>query len=292
LDHPLSLPKLDVPFLLRQYGLHPNKSLGQNFLVDDTALQQVISAADISSEDVVLEIGPGLGNLTRQLAVCSRYVVAVEIDSSLIPALNQVVGEYSNVRVIEGDILALDLSGLVSQSDYLVVANIPYYITSALIRHLLEAIPPPTRLVLTIQEQVAERICAGPGDMSLLALSVQVYGQPAIVARIPASAFYPPPNVNSAVLRIDRFASPLIPSDHLDVFFQLTRAGFSQKRKTMRNSLAGGLHLPTSSTESLLKEAHIDPMRRAESLNLNEWHHLTDLYSARTSPGKCYLSPP
>jgi 16S rRNA (adenine1518-N6/adenine1519-N6)-dimethyltransferase len=281
----LSLPELDVPRLLRQYGLHPNKSLGQNFLVDETALQQVISAADVSLQDVVLEIGPGLGSLTRQLAVCSRFVVAVEIDTSLIPALNQVVGQYSNVRVVVGDILTLDLARLVSQSDYLVVANIPYYITSALIRHLLEADSPSTRLVLTIQEQVAERICATPGDMSLLALSVQVYGQPAIVAHIPASAFYPPPNVNSAVLRIDRFSSPLIPSDHLEVFFQLTRAGFSQKRKTLRNSLAAGLHLPLSSIESLLKEAHIDPMRRAETLSLNEWHLLTDHYSAQGSPG-------
>jgi 16S rRNA (adenine1518-N6/adenine1519-N6)-dimethyltransferase len=189
------------------------------------------------------------------------------------------------VHVIEGDILTLDPSELASQDDYLVVANIPYYITSALIRHLLEASLPPTRLVLTIQEQVAERICAAPGNMSLLALSVQVYGQPAIVTLIPASAFYPPPNVNSAVLRIDRFTTPLIPADRLDVFFQLIKAGFSQKRKTLRNSLAGGLQMKPSSVEFLLKEAHIDPMRRAETLSLPEWREVTDLYCDRVIAG-------
>jgi 16S rRNA (adenine1518-N6/adenine1519-N6)-dimethyltransferase len=274
----LSLPNLDVPRLLRQYGLHPDKSLGQNFLLDETALQQIISTADVSSQDVVLEIGAGLGSLTRHLAIFTRSVVAVEVDASLIPALTQVVGQYSNVKVIQGDILALDPSRLVGQSDYLVVANIPYYITSTLIRHLLEANTPPIRLVLTIQEQVAERICAAPGEMSLLALSVQIYGQPVIVARIPAGAFYPPPNVNSAVLRIDRYNSPLIPADHLDVFFQLSKAGFSQKRKTLRNALAAGLHLPPVVVEDLLRKAHIDPMRRAETLSLPEWRQLTALY--------------
>jgi 16S rRNA (adenine1518-N6/adenine1519-N6)-dimethyltransferase len=279
----LNLPQLDVPHLLHQYGLHPDKSLGQNFLVDENALQQVIAAAEVTMQDVVLEIGAGLGSLTRHLAVCARWVVAVEVDSGLIPALTQVVGQYSNVRVVKGDILALDPSQLVSRSDYLVVANIPYYITSALIRHLLEANIPPKRLVLTIQEQVAERICAAPGDMSLLALSVQVYGQPAIVAHIPAGAFYPPPNVNSAVLLIDRFTSPLIPSDHLNVFFQLTRAGFSQKRKTMRNALAAGLHLPPAEVEQLLIKAQVDPMRRAETLSIPEWRQLTALYLAQGS---------
>ncbi len=279
----MNLPQLDVPRLLHQYGLHPHKSLGQNFLVDDHALYQVLDAADLTSHDVVLEIGAGLGSLTRQLAVHANSVIAVELDSTLIPALTQVVGQSTNVHIVEGDILALDPSTLVSQSDYIVVANIPYYITSALIRHLLEASLPPSRLVLTIQEQVAERICASPGDMSLLALSVQVYGRPTIVAHIPAGAFYPPPNVNSAVIRIDRFTSPLIPSDHLDVFFQLTKAGFSQKRKTLRNALAGGLHLPPSAVEALLIKAHVDPMRRAETLSLPEWHQLAVIYKAQGS---------
>ncbi len=208
MDHPLSLPALDVARLLHQFDLHPRKSLGQNFLVDEAALQKVIAAAEITDRDVILEVGPGLGSLTRLLALAARQVVAVEIDANLIPALKSVVAGFSNVEVIQGDILAYDPTELVSGSEFLVVANIPYYITSALIRHLLEGKLQPRRLVLTVQREVAERICAGQGDLSLLALSVQVYGHPAIITRIPIGAFYPPPRVDSAVIRIDLFASP------------------------------------------------------------------------------------
>jgi 16S rRNA (adenine1518-N6/adenine1519-N6)-dimethyltransferase len=283
-DHPLNLPELDVPRLLHQYGLHPHKSLGQNFLMDESALQKVVAAAQVSSQDIILEIGAGLGSLTRQLAVMAHRVVAVEVDSSLIPALEQVVSQYSNVQVVEGDILALDPVQLVSQSPYLVVANIPYYITSALIRHLLESSLPPRRLVLTVQQEVARRICAMPGDMSLLALSVQVYGHPEIIAYIPPGAFYPPPRVDSAIIRIDLLPTPLIPTDQLDTFFKLLKAGFSQKRKTLRNSLAAGLRLSPAAAESMLKDAHIDPMRRAETLSLTEWHMLTDVFSTQYKP--------
>jgi 16S rRNA (adenine1518-N6/adenine1519-N6)-dimethyltransferase len=279
----LNLPYLDIPRLLHQYRLNPDKSLGQNFLVDETALQNVIQAASVTSQDDVLEIGPGLGSLTRYLAIYAHTVIAVEVDPALIPVLNQVVGQFPNVRVIQGDILALDPVQLVTQTEYLVVANIPYYITSALIRHLLEASLPPQRLVLTIQQEVARRICAEPGDMSLLALSVQVYGHPQIMAYIPAGAFYPPPNVDSSIIRIDRYPSPLIPSDELEVFFQLIKAGFSQKRKTLRNALAGGLHLSPPAVEAMLKSALIDPMRRAESLSLSEWHLLTTVFGAQFS---------
>jgi len=282
----VNLSNLDIPQLLRQHGLRPDKSLGQNFLLDETALNQVIEAAGVTPQDVVLEIGPGLGNLTRLLAVNACKVVAVEVDPGLIPVLNQVIGPYSNVQVVEGDILTLDPDELVSQSEYLVVANIPYYITSALIRHLLEASSPPRRLVLTVQREVARRICATPGDMSLLALSVQVYGHPKIIAHIPANAFYPPPKVDSTILRIDRFPSPAIPVDELEVFFQLIKAGFSQKRKTLRNALAGGLHLSPSTVESMLRSAQIDPMRRAETLSLPEWHCLTQVFNAQFSPIK------
>ena len=280
----MNLPGLDIPHLLHQFGLRPDKSLGQNFLVDESALHQVVEAAQVTPQDVVLEIGAGLGSLTRHLAARAQKVIAVEVDSSLIPALKQVVYQFPNVQVIEGDILALDPLYLVSQSQYLVVANIPYYITSALIRHLLEADLPPRRLVLTIQQEVAKRICALPGDMSLLALSVQVYGRPKIVAYIPAVDFYPPPKVDSAIIRIDLFPSPLIPSNELDVFFRLIKAGFSQKRKTLRNSLSGGLHLSPSAVEVLLMEADINPMRRAETLSLSEWHHLTGVFSTQFSP--------
>ncbi len=274
----LSLPELDVPRLLRQYGLHPNKTLGQNFLLDESVLRKVVEAADITPQDVVLEVGPGLGSLTRQLAQYARLVVAVEIDLDLVPALVEVLRPFSNVNLIRGDILSLNLAKLVTQPDYLVVANIPYNITSALLRHLLEANTPPRRLVLTIQQEVAERICASPGEMSILSLSVQVYGQPEITSLIPAAAFYPPPQVDSAIMRVERYPAPLIPSAQLDVFFRLVKAGFSQKRKTLRNALSAGLHLSPKSAQALLQSAQIDPMRRAESLSLDEWHLLTEQY--------------
>jgi 16S rRNA (adenine1518-N6/adenine1519-N6)-dimethyltransferase len=283
-DHPLNLPELDVPRLLRQYGLRPDKSLGQNFLLDESDLLRVVDAAQVSSQDVVLEIGSGLGSLTRYLANYARTVITVELDADLIPLLTQVVGQYPNVRVVEGDILRMDPAQLVSEQAYLVVANIPYYITSALIRHLLEARIPPQRLILTVQLEVAKRICARPGDMSLLALSVQVYGHPEIIGHIPASSFYPPPKVDSSVLRIDLYPTHLIPTAQLDMFFQLIKAGFSQKRKTLRNALSGGIHLPPSEVESILIQADIDPMRRAETLDLPEWHRLTTIFGSYTTP--------
>jgi 16S rRNA (adenine1518-N6/adenine1519-N6)-dimethyltransferase len=262
--------------------LHPNKSLGQNFLLDEYALHRVVEAAQINSEAVVLEIGAGVGSLTRHLANSAKSVVAIELDSKLIPPLKQVVSQYQNVQVVEGDILALDPVQLASHEAYLVIANIPYYITSALIRHLLEARIPPQRLILTLQREVAMRICALPGDMSLLALSVQVYGHPEIVAQIPSSSFYPPPKVDSAVLRIDLYPAPLIPASDLGAFFQLIKAGFSQKRKTLRNSLSGGLHLPPSTIETILLTANIDPMRRAETLDMAEWSQLTRIYKGQS----------
>ena len=270
----MNLPQLDVPGLLRQYGLHPEKSLGQNFLVDESALRQVVNAAELSPKDIVLEIGSGLGSLTRHLALIAQFVVAVELDHNLISPLMQVISPYPNVQVVEGDILALNPVQLVSQNEYAVVANIPYYITSALIRHLLEARIPPKRLVLTVQQEVARRICAQPGEMSFLSLSVQIYGLPKIIAHIPAGAFYPPPKVDSMILRIDLFPSPLIPIPQLDFFFQLIKAGFSQKRKTLRNALSAGLRLPPPKVALILLEAGIDPKRRAETLEISEWRKL------------------
>jgi len=270
----------EVTSLLRRYGLRPRKGLGQNFLVDEAALERVVGAAEIQPEQTVLEIGPGLGGLTRLLAEQARQVVCVELDPALIPPLQEVLQPYHNVRIVQGDILDLDPSALIiaeqsgCASDYLVVANIPYYITSALMRHLLETRCPPERLVLTLQREVAERICAAAGDMSLLALSVQVYGEPEIHAHIPAGAFYPPPKVDSAVIRVTLRPESLIPKTQIPLFFRLAKAGFSQKRKTLRNALAGGMHWSSAEAAQRLVQAGIDPMRRAETLELAEWRAL------------------
>ena len=270
----ISLPPLDIPALLKQFGLRPRKGLGQNFLQDDRALREIVASAAIKPTDDILEIGPGLGNLTRYLALAAHSLTAVELDQALFPALKTVVAPYKNVRLVQGDILKLIPANLMKSPDYLVVANIPYYITSAVLRHLLESGGHPRRLVLTVQEQVAERICAKAGKMSLLSLSVQVYGTPSIVAYIPAEAFYPAPKVDSAVLRVEILSEPLIPMPLLDTFFTLIKAGFSQKRKTLRNSLSGGLGIAPAGAEKMLAAAGLDPMRRAETLSLEEWNRL------------------
>ena len=272
-----SLPPLSVVQLLHEYDLTPKKGLGQNFLVDETALGRIAAAAASTPNSAVMEIVPGLGSLTRHLASQARRLVAVELDQRFLPVLQKVLAPWNNVTIVHGDILTQRPDTLMGEAGYLVVANIPYYITSAVIRHLLESTYKPQRIVLTIQEEVARRVCAEPGDLSLLALSVQVYGHPKLAARIPAGAFYPPPKVNSAALRIDLYDEPRIPAPLLDSFFRLAKAGFSQKRKTLRNSLSGGMRWSTDQTEILLNQAGIDPQRRAQTLTLDEWGRLCEV---------------
>lgn len=262
--------------LLKRYNLHPSKGLGQNFLVDEGAQKKVAAAAEIRPGDTVLEVGAGLGNLTRHLAEAAARVVAVELDDALIPVLANVLEPYPNVEVIEGDILEIDLGEVFPEAGYLVVANIPYYITSAILRHVLEAPQSPARLVLTVQKEVAARICAGPGALSRLALSVQVYGHPEVAAKIPAGAFYPAPKVDSAVVRVDLYPEPRVPRANLDLFFRLTKAGFSQKRKMLRNALPAGMGWPKERAEALLVAAGIDPGRRAQTLSMEEWGRLVE----------------
>jgi 16S rRNA (adenine1518-N6/adenine1519-N6)-dimethyltransferase len=267
---------INISALMQQYQLKPKKDLGQNFLVDPGALQRIVEVADVDQESTVLEIGAGLGHLTRHLAASAGQVTAVELDQELIPPLEQVLEPYPNVRIIQGDILSLDPAELVNQDRYLVVANIPYYITSKIIRKLLEADLKPLRLVLTVQYEVAKRICAVAGEMSILALSVQLYGEPYLTGRIPASAFHPPPKVDSASIRVDVYPRPLLPPEQTDHFFRLIKSGFIHKRKTLRNSMSAGLGWKKDRTEALLESAGIDPGRRAETLSLPEWLKITE----------------
>lgn len=274
------IPPLNAAAVLKRYGLRADKSLGQNFLQDSIALEKIVSAAQINSSDTVLEIGPGLGSLTRYLAISAKQVVAVELDLRLIPPLETILSPYQNVRIVHGDILDISPGELINEKNYIVVANIPYYITSAVIRHLLESEVKPRRVVLTIQKEVADRICAQPGDMSLLALSVQVYGQPHIATRIPADAFFPAPKVDSAVLCVEIYAKPKVRQELLETFFKLTKAGFSQKRKMVRNSLSAGLHISPTDAATLLTRAGIDPQRRAETLSIEEWEKLCEIINS------------
>ena len=281
---PTTIPALNTAAILQEYGLRPKKKWGQNFLQDPNILDKIVRIAEIGTEDTVLEIGAGLGSLTRHLAASAKEVVAVEIDAWIIPALNASLSGYTNTMVVKGDMLQIAPSEIINAPEYLVVANIPYYITSALLRHLLENKPRPRRMVLTIQKEVAKRICVQEGKkMSLLALSVQVYGEPKIATNIPAGAFYPPPKIDSAIIRIDLYDEPRIPSPLLDDFFRLAKAGFSQKRKTLRNALAGGLQISTKQSETLLRAAEIDQGRRAETLNLSEWGKLSKKWSEGNS---------
>ena len=263
----------EVHDLLARFNLRARKSLGQNFLIDDAALDRIVAAADLDAADWVLEIGPGLGTLTRRLAQAAGRVVAVEIDQGLMPALRYALAAHSNVELIHGDILQLDPAALITgrPAGYKVVANLPYYITSAVIRHLLEASLRPARLILSLQLEVARRLVAGPGDLSLLAISVQFYGSPALVTRINAGSFYPAPRVDSAVIRIDVHPQPPVDVRDVDRFFAVVKAGFGQKRKQIHNALKAGLALPAETIGAALGQAHIDPKRRAETLTLQEW---------------------
>jgi 16S rRNA (adenine1518-N6/adenine1519-N6)-dimethyltransferase len=235
-----------------------------------------VEFAGLTNDDVVLEIGAGLGSLTRLLAEAAKHVVAVEIDRKFIP----IMARFTNTEIIQGDILELNPVDLMGKTNYKVVANIPYFITSAIIRHLLTSEVKPSRLVLTMQNEVAQRICAEPGDLSLLALSVQVFGKPTIGAVIPASAFYPPPKVDSATLRVDIYNQPFMNPRQLELFFTLAKIGFSQKRKMMRNTISAGLHWTGAQAEELLKGAGIDPTRRAQTLDLVEWRTLVSEYES------------
>ena len=265
------------------------KSLGQNFLQDRTYLDRIVAAAELTPDDVVLEIGPGQGVLTRELAARAAGVVAVELDDRLITPLRAMFAtQLDRVQIVHGDILEMDpvtlvdelagqLPGRLSGDDaipaYKVVANLPYYITSAALRQLLEARRPPTRAVLLVQWEVAQRICAQPGDMSLLAVSVQYYARPELVQRVPAGAFRPIPQVDSAILRLDVYPQPAV-AVAPEPFFTVVRAGFGQKRKQLLNSLSAGLGRPKPEIAAALACAAVDSMRRAETLSLGEWESL------------------
>ena len=257
--------------LLETYGIDPKKSLGQNFLHDPNALQRIVAAATLTPDSIVLEVGPGTGALTQVLAPQAKQVVAVETDERMIPILEETLAEFDNVTIYHADILETSIAELVGDAAYCVVANLPYYITSAILRHLLEADHKPTHLVLTVQQEVADRIVAPPGDLSLLAVSVRFYGEAHIVTRIGSAAFWPRPDVASAVLRVDVHPKPVVEVPSEAIFFQVVRSGFGQKRKQLRNSLSAGLRCSPVQATEILTTAGIDPMRRAETLTLEEW---------------------
>jgi 16S rRNA (adenine1518-N6/adenine1519-N6)-dimethyltransferase len=271
---------MDVMAVLKRYGIRPSKALGQSFLVDRDVLRRIVTASQLTPEDVVLEVGPGLGQLTEALARAVSAVIAVELDERMLAVLAQELTQLTNVHIVAGDLLTVDPPAVIRQAlqcapdaplAYKVVANLPYYITSTAIRHLLSADPRPLALTLMVQREVAERIVALPGALSLLALGVQVYGDPEIVLRVPARAFYPSPQVDSAVLRVQTLAQPRVPECELPRFFQVAQAGFRQKRKQLHNSLVHNLHLTTEVVRQALEMSGIAPERRPQTLSIAEW---------------------
>lgn len=251
----------------------PNKSLGQHWLHDRLVLEHIADCADIASSDTVLEIGPGLGTLTSELLRRAHSVIAVEFDADLAKKLpGQFPGK--NLTVHHEDILQFDLSVL--PEGYKVVANVPYYITSKIVQKLMTADNKPSTSVLLVQKEVAERIAAKPGDMSILAISAQVYAEASLGDVVPAELFTPPPKVDSQVVILKTLHEPLVSPEEERAFFRLVKAGFSAKRKKLRSSLSGGLGISKSDAEALLERAAISPDARAEDLSIENWTNLRE----------------
>lgn len=257
--------------LLYAHSMRPNKSFGQNFLIDRSVLQRIVEAAELEATDQVLEVGAGTGVLTRELAKKARRVVAVELERGMLALLAETTCNYPNVELIARNLLFLDPVEVFGQAAYKLVANLPYYITAPTFRHFLESDNAPRLLVVMVQYEVAQRIVAEPGDLSLLGVSVQFYGRPRIVARVHAQAFYPAPKVDSAILRVEVSPqAPLTPRER-DSFFRVVHAGFSERRKQLHNALTRGLHSKNEDVRAWLAAANIDASRRAETLSIDEW---------------------
>jgi 16S rRNA (adenine1518-N6/adenine1519-N6)-dimethyltransferase len=273
--------------LLRKFDIKAKKGLGQNFLVDDGVLETILQAADLSPRDTVIEVGPGLGLMTAALAERAGWVIAIELDNRLAEILQENI-HRDNIVIINQDVLGTDPAQLLlgrapgfpaAFNSYKVVANLPYYITQPVIRHFLEAPVKPQTMVIMVQKEVAGVITAEAGQRSVLSIAVQFYGKPTIVANVPAAAFFPAPDVDSAIVKIDVYPEPPVDVDNVDGFFKLVRAGFSAARKQVINSLSHGLGLPKPAVHQLLSKAGIDPVRRAETFTLEEWATLWRLFS-------------
>lgn len=270
----LTVSAVSVTASPKPVATRPRKALGQHFLVDAGILNRITAAAELTPEDVVLEIGPGRGALTRRLTQRAGRVIAVELDGDLAGALPARLGYPSNLEVMAADARTVDIAALLgAPTPYKVIANLPYYAANPILRRFLEleADWRPQSLTVMVQREVAASIAAGPGKRSLLAVATQYYAIPKLICAVPAGAFRPPPKVASAVVRLDLRAQPAVAVADTGEFFDLARAGFAAPRKQLRNSLAQGLNQPGGCVDRLLAAAGIDGRRRAETLSLEEW---------------------
>jgi 16S rRNA (adenine1518-N6/adenine1519-N6)-dimethyltransferase len=270
-------------FLLDHFDIQAKKQLGQHFLVNSGILKNITRAAELSPSDLIIEVGPGIGVLTHALVEEAGWVIAVELDNRMAEALKETLVPHTNFSIINKDILEVepqDLitaeqsrfpAGLTDVSDYKLVANLPYYITQPIIRHFCEARLKPRIMIIMVQKEVAQNIVAKPGDLRILAISVQFYGKPEIMGYVPAGNFFPVPKVDSAILKITLYPQPRYEVSSDKNFFRIVRAGFCATRKQIANSLAQGLALPKSEVLSLLQKAGVEPQKRPETLTLEEW---------------------
>ena len=270
--------------LLRREGLRPRRSLSQNFLTDAEALDAIVAAADLGPGDRVVEIGPGLGVLTRRLLAAGCTVVAVEIDPHLVGFLSRELDDAVGLTLVEADALDIDPADLFPGEGYRLVANIPYHITSPLIHRFLGGAHPPDTAILLVQIEVAERIASPPGDMSYLSVFVQDLAEAQIVARVPAAAFEPAPEVDSAVLRLVRRPAPIVPPAQRETFHRIVQAAFRQRRKQIHNSLVRELPLDRATVDRVLSACAVTPDRRPQTLSIPEWACLADALGPALGP--------
>jgi len=259
--------------ILAAYGIKPQKGLGQHFLIDQNIVKKMAASANLQPSDVVLEIGPGLGALTQELARRARHVIAIEKDAKMVEILKETLSGCPNVEIIHAD--ALKSNYLLPTTDYRLVANLPYYITAPVIRRFLEIVEVrPRTMVLMVQKEVARRICAKVPGMNLLAVSVQFYAAAKIIAYVKKASFWPQPEVDSAIVRI----TPAVDKSQVNPnnFFRVVKAGFKQPRKQLLNNLSASLNLPRQRAEQWLLENHIQPTRRAETLSIQDWISLAN----------------
>ena len=265
----------DVRSVERMFHLRARKSFSQHWLVDQDALAAIVSAATLTRTTTVLEVGAGMGVLTAELARRAGRVVAVELERDVIPVLQEMTAAYPNAEIVNADLLDVDPAQLFGTTPYTFVANLPYAITAAALRHFLEAAHPPARLVVLIQKEVADRLVAKPGDMSLLGLSVQFYTTPQLIMKVPAASFMPPPQVDSAIVALD-FHAPTVPTVVRDRLFQIAKGAFAQRRKQVHNTLPGALHLSAEQVHAWLAAVGIAPDRRPQMLSVAEWIRLAE----------------
>lgn len=274
----LTSPRV-VKEVMKRHGLHFSKSLGQNFLIDGNIVEKIVDGAGITQADRVLEVGPGIGTLTKELATRAQRVVAIEIDKKLLPVLDETLGEFSNITIIQGDILKTDIGQLVDRIfkgyPFKVVANLPYYITTPIVMRFLEEGLAFTTLTVMIQKEVARRMAAKPGDKEYgsLSVAVQYYTNPRIVCKVPASVFIPAPKVDSMVIALDRLDNPRAEVQDTDMFFKVVKGAFAKRRKTLLNNLTSGEfdHWTREDVTKILEECGIDPIRRGETLSIDEF---------------------